>query len=81
MKKYIIECIKCKKKIPINEFEKCCLDHNSLTRTKYFNNKFIVQNENGIWKYKSWLPCNEKINDKLIFGEGPITYKSEKLAK
>lgn len=76
MKKFILKCIECGKIYSNNTL---CTSHNSLTRTEYNDKKFIYSNDNdiGIWKYKTWLPCYNT----FIYGEGPTTYKSIGLSK
>ena len=69
MNKFVLKCIKCGKIYDQNKFNQLCDDHNSLLQTDYFNKKFVVSNEENIWKYKSWLPC---INN-YVDGESPFT--------
>ena len=54
-----------------------CLKHSVLIRTVYDDKKFNVQNLPGIWKYINWLP----VQTPLHIDSGPLTYKSESLAK
>ena len=77
MNKFVLKCIKCGKIYDQNKFNQLCDDHNSLLQTDYFNKKFVVSNEENIWKYKSWLPC---INN-YVDGESPFTYKSIHFSK
>lgn len=73
MGKHKIKCVNCGKEYC--GYALSC-DCNSLLRAEY-KKSVKIKKFPGMWKYIDWLPCNKPINTK----SGPITYKSENLAK
>ena len=73
MVKYKVKCLNCGKEVTGWTLTCSC---NSLLRA-YYNNAFEVKNLPGMWKYLDWLPCEKPLDTKV----GPVTYKSEGLAK
>ena len=76
MGKYRLYCPYCKSYLE-EHYTLNCLNHSVLIRTVYDAKKFNVQKLNGIWKYNDWLP----VRTPLKIDSGPITYRSEALAK
>ncbi len=76
MGKYRLYCPYCKSYLE-EHYTLDCLKHSVLIRSVYDSKKFNVQKLNGIWKYNDWLP----VHAPLKIDSGPITYRSEGLAK
>ncbi|MFX1293438.1 MAG: cysteate synthase [Promethearchaeota archaeon] len=76
MGKYQLYCPYCKTYLEEN-YTLNCPNHSVLIRTVYDTKQFTVKDLKGIWKYIEWLP----VQTPLQIDSGPLTYKSEGLAK
>lgn len=74
--KYILKCLKCGREY--NTFKINC-EHgcNSLLRAGYRKKNFEPKEENNIFRFIDWLPCESKIDTTI----GPIVYKCEDFGK
>jgi cysteate synthase len=77
MEKFNLKCIECGEDLKSNAFIFSCPDHRGLVRSVYSRRRIELKNEPGIWRFIDWLPVNQASN----YGEKPVTYKSEGLAK
>ena len=80
MSKYSLKCTACGKTFSSDRYTlRCDEDHAaSFLRTDYAIKQIKKRNENpGMFKYIDWLPVEKP----LKVSEGPVTYKSEGLAK
>ena len=73
MSEYTIKCLECGKEF--NGYTLSCSCY-SLLRAEY-KKRFQIKDLPGMWRFIDWLPCNKPLNTKC----GPITYKSNGLAK
>ncbi|MHA1131033.1 MAG: cysteate synthase [Candidatus Helarchaeota archaeon] len=73
---YRLYCPYCKSFLEEN-YTLNCPKHSVLIRTVYDTKQFTVKDYKGIWKYIEWLPLQKP----LQIDSGPLTYKSEGLAK
>ncbi|MDD3245557.1 MAG: cysteate synthase [Methanosarcina sp.] len=76
MGRFILKCLKCGREYG-QEYRLTCEDDNSLLRAEYFEKRLELRDQPGIGRFHSWLPVQEELTTEA----GPITYKSEALAK
>ncbi|MDD3872942.1 MAG: cysteate synthase [Methanosarcina sp.] len=76
MGKFKLKCLKCGREYE-QEYRLTCENDDSLLRTEYFEKKLELRNQPGMGKFHAWLPVKEELNTDA----GPITYKSEALAR
>ncbi len=76
MGKFKLKCLKCGKEYA-QEYRLTCENDNSLLRAEYYEKKLNLRKQPGVGRFHSWLPVQEE----LTTDAGPITYKSEALAK
>ncbi len=76
MGKFKLKCLKCGKECG-QQYRLACENDDSLLRADYYEKRLELRNQPGIGRFHSWLPIQEE----LITDAGPITYKSEALAR
>ena len=76
MGRFILKCLKCGREYG-QEYRLTCENDDSLLRAEYLEKRLELRNQPGIGRFYSWLPVQED----LITEAGPITYKSEALAR
>lgn len=76
MGKFKLKCLKCRKECG-QQYRLACENDDSLLRADYYEKRLELRNQPGIGRFHSWLPIQEE----LTTDAGPITYKSEALAK
>lgn len=76
MGRFILKCLKCGREYG-QEYRLTCEDDDSLLRAEYFEKRLELRDQPGIGRFHSWLPIQEELTTEA----GPITYKSEALAK
>lgn len=76
MVRFKLKCLKCGREYG-QEYRLTCENDDSLLRADYFEKKLELRNQPGIGRFHSWLPVQEE----LTTDAGPITYKSEALAR
>src|SRR5665647_1775168 len=76
MGKFKLKCLKCGKECG-KQYSLACENDDSLLRADYYEKKLELRNHPGIGRFHSWLPIQEE----LTTDAGPITYKSEALAR
>lgn len=76
MGKFNIKCLKCGKGHG-QQYRLTCENDDSLLQAVYCEKKLDLRNQPGMGRFYSWLPIQEE----LTTDAGPITYKSEALAR
>lgn len=76
MGKFKLKCLKCGKECG-QQYKLACENDDSLLRADYYEKRLELRNQPGIGRFHSWLPIQEE----LTTDAGPITYKSEALAR
>ncbi len=76
MGKFTLKCLKCGTAYD-QQYRLTCENDDSLLRAEYCEKKLELRKQPGIGRFYSWLPIREE----LTTDAGPITYKSEALAK
>ena len=76
MGKFKLKCLKCGKECG-QQYSLACENDDSLLRADYYEKRLELRNQPGIGRFHSWLPIQEE----LTTDAGPITYKSEALAR
>ncbi|MGI5993089.1 MAG: cysteate synthase [Methanosarcina sp.] len=76
MGRFKLKCLKCGREYD-QEFRLTCENDDAFLRAEYFEKKLELRNQPGIGKFHSWLPVQKE----LTTDAGPITYKSEALAR
>lgn len=76
MGKFNLKCLKCKKEYG-QQYRLTCENDDSLLRADYYEKRLDLRNQPGMGRFHSWLP----IQKELTTDAGPITYKSEALAR
>jgi cysteate synthase len=76
MGKFNLKCLKCGKEYG-QQYRLTCENDDSLLRADYEDKRLELRNQPGIGRFYSWLPIQEE----LTTDAGPITYKSEALAR
>ena len=76
MGKFKLKCLKCGKECG-QQYRLACENDDSLLRADYYEKRLELRNQPGIGRFHSWLPIQEE----LTTDAGPITYKSEALAR
>ncbi len=76
MGKFNLRCVKCGKECG-QQYRLTCENDDSLLRAEYYEKRLELRNQPGIGRFHSWLPIQEE----LTTDAGPITYKSEALAR
>jgi len=76
MGKFKLKCLKCGKECD-QQYKLACENDDSLLRADYYEKRLELRNQPGIGRFHSWLPIQEE----LTTDAGPITYKSEALAR
>jgi cysteate synthase len=76
MGKFKLKCLKCGKEYE-QQYRLTCENDDSLLRAEYYEKKLELRNQPGIGRFHSWLPVQEELKTNA----GPITYKSEALAR
>jgi cysteate synthase len=76
MGRFKLKCLKCGREYG-QEFRLTCENDDAFLRAEYFEKKLELRNQPGIGKFHSWLPVQKE----LTTDAGPITYKSEALAR
>ena len=76
MGRFKLKCLKCGREYG-QQYRLTCENDDSLLRADYFEKRLEVRNQPGIGRFHSWLPIQEE----LTTDAGPITYKSEALAR
>ncbi|RXA16951.1 cysteate synthase [Methanosarcina sp. MSH10X1] len=76
MGRFNLKCLKCGREYG-QEYRLTCENDNSLLRADYYEKTLELRNQPGIGRFHSWLPIQEE----LTTDAGPITYKSEALAR
>ncbi|AKB17972.1 MULTISPECIES: cysteate synthase [unclassified Methanosarcina] len=76
MGRFILKCLKCGREYG-QEYRLTCENDDSLLRAEYFEKRLELRDQPGIGRFHSWLPVQEELTTEA----GPITYKSEALAR
>ncbi len=76
MGRFKLKCLKCGREYG-QEYRLTCENDDAFLRAEYFEKKLELRNQPGIGRFHSWLPIQEE----LTTDAGPITYKSEALAR
>ncbi|HEY3360506.1 MAG TPA: cysteate synthase, partial [Methanosarcina sp.] len=76
MGRFKLKCLKCGREYG-QEYRLTCENDDSFLRADYFEKRLELRNQPGIGRFHSWLPIQEEITTDA----GPITYKSEALAR
>ncbi|MDR7665462.1 cysteate synthase [Methanosarcina sp. Z-7115] len=76
MGRFKLKCLKCGREYG-QQYRLTCENDDSFLRAEYFEKKLELRNQPGIGRFHSWLPIQEE----LTTAAGPITYKSEALAR
>lgn len=76
MGKFKLKCLKCGKECG-QQYRLACENDDSLLRADYYEKRLELRNQPGMGRFHSWLPIQEE----LTTDAGPITYKSEALAR
>lgn len=76
MGRFKLKCLKCGREYG-QQYRLTCENDDSFLRAEYFEKKLELRNQPGIGRFHSWLPIQEE----LTTDAGPITYKSETLAR
>lgn len=76
MGRFKLKCLKCGREYG-QQYRLTCENDDSLLRADYFEKRLEIRNQPGIGRFHSWLPIQEE----LTTDAGPITYKSEALAR
>ncbi len=76
MGKFNLKCLKCGKEYG-QQYRLTCENDDSLLQAVYCEKKLELRNQTGMGRFYSWLPIQEE----LTTDAGPITYKSEALAR
>jgi len=76
MGKFNLKCLKCGKEYG-QQYRLTCENDDSLLRADYDEKRLELRNQPGMGRFYSWLP----IQKELTTDAGPITYKSEALAR
>ena len=76
MGKFNLKCLKCGKEYG-QQYRLTCENDDSLLRADYYEKRLELRNQPGMGRFHSWLPIQEE----LTTDAGPITYKSEALAR
>lgn len=76
MGRFKLKCLKCGREYG-QEYRLTCENDDSFLRADYFEKKLELRNQPGIGRFHSWLP----IQKEFTTDAGPITYKSEALAR
>ena len=76
MGKFKLKCLKCGKEYG-QQYRLTCENDDSLLRADYYEKRLELRNQPGMGRFHSWLPIQEE----LTTDAGPITYKSEALAR
>ena len=76
MGKFNLKCLKCGKEYG-QQYRLTCENDDALLRADYYEKRLELRKQPGMGRFYSWLP----IRDELATDAGPITYKSEALAK
>jgi cysteate synthase len=76
MGKFNLKCLKCGKEYG-QQYRLTCENDDSFLRAEYYEKRLDLRNQPGIGRFHSWLPIQEE----LTTDAGPITYKSEALAR
>ncbi len=76
MGRFKLKCLKCGREYG-QEFRLNCENDDAFIRAEYFEKKLELRSQPGIGKFHSWLPVQKE----LTTNAGPITYKSEALAR
>ncbi len=76
MGRFTLKCLKCGTEYG-QRYRLTCENDDSLLRADYSEKKLELRKQPGIGRFHSWLPIQEE----LTTDAGPITYKSEALAR
>ena len=76
MGRFTLKCLKCGTEYG-EQYRLSCKNDNSLLRADYHEKKLELRDQPGIGRFHSWLPVREELTTEA----GPITYKSEALAR
>jgi len=76
MGRFTLKCLKCGTEYG-EQYRLSCENDNSLLRPDYYEKKLELRDQPGIGRFHSWLPIREELTTEA----GPITYKSEALAR
>lgn len=76
MGRFKLKCLKCGREYG-QEYRLTCENDDSFLRADYFEKRLELRDQPGIGRFHSWLPVQEE----LTTDAGPITYKSEALAR
>ncbi|MGB9131260.1 MAG: cysteate synthase [Methanosarcina sp.] len=76
MGRFTLKCLKCGREYG-QQYRLNCENDDSLLRADYYEKRLELRKQPGIGRFHSWLPIQEE----LTTDAGPITYKSEALAK
>lgn len=76
MGKFTLKCLKCGTEYG-QQYRLNCENDDSLLRAEYSEKRLDLRKQPGIGRFHSWLPIQEE----LTTDAGPITYKSEALAR
>ncbi len=76
MGKFTLKCLKCGRDYG-QKYRLNCENDDSLLRADYSEKRLELRKQPGIGRFHSWLPIQEE----LTTDAGPITYKSEALAR
>ncbi len=76
MGRFTLKCLKCGTEYG-EQYRLSCKNDNSLLRADYYEKKLELREQPGIGRFHSWLPVREELTTEA----GPITYKSEALAR
>jgi cysteate synthase len=76
MGRFTLKCLKCGTEYG-QQYRLTCDNDDSLLRAEYSEKRLELRKQPGIGRFHSWLPIQEE----LTTDAGPITYKSEALAR
>jgi len=76
MGRFTLKCLKCGTEYG-QQYRLACENDDSLLRAEYSEKRLELRKQPGIGRFHSWLPIQEE----LTTDAGPITYKSEALAR
>ena len=76
MGRFTLKCLKCGTEYG-EQYRLSCENDDSLLRPDYYEKKLELRDQPGIGRFHSWLPIREELSTEA----GPITYKSEALAR
>ncbi|MCQ1536365.1 cysteate synthase [Methanosarcina sp. KYL-1] len=76
MGRFTLKCLKCGSEYG-QQYRLTCDNDDSLLRADYHEKKLELRAQPGIGRFHSWLPIQEELTTEA----GPITYKSEALAR